>query len=414
LDGVGVTGTCDGVGDFLSSRTAWLALAFKEEGSAPIRCADEEEPGRFVHSSDSANSGAGAFGSFLDDEQSTLRESPETAWAASAAIRKATSFMLSEKDRVRQEEPRERDQRARCGDWGEAAVEVLTRGLPGWLRYEKRCLCCLYRDDEKDVIGEKLHFASGPADALMSICAACVDCELPEADDFIKIEARSEAERSGRPGEGSCGGEQLRERANCSSERSVPLFVSRADADVAACIAELSCENRFAWSAKLLCAGSTGRCEALRSLDRLPEESEETLADLFSPNLDSGVSSTAFETSKGLALAGGSASGASWSAGDGGGDAFRFSRIQRAMRDSISASIHSSTSWRSSFRKLAARFIRESSNDSREVLENVTRISSGGWTESNAKPPRNEPPKGEREANAGRISLDGRTSMVPE
>jgi len=82
----------------------------------------------------------------------------------------------------------------------------------------------------------------------------------------------------------------------------------------------------------------------------------------------------------------------------------RYSISQRAIRDSISASIHWSTSWWSSFRKLATRFSRESSNDSSEVWEKAARKSSCGRTEPMTKPPWNVPPKGERESNGHRVS----------
>jgi hypothetical protein len=56
----------------------------------------------------------------------------------------------------------------------------------------------------------------------------------------------------------------------------------------------------------------------------------------------------------------------------------RDSKTQRATRAFTSASIHSSMTWRSSLRRLAARFIRESSNDWRPVADEVRKKSSGG------------------------------------
>ncbi len=59
----------------------------------------------------------------------------------------------------------------------------------------------------------------------------------------------------------------------------------------------------------------------------------------------------------------------------------RHSRIQRAIRASISTPIHWSAIWRSSFRRFAHRFRRDSSNPSSAVCELVTKYSSGSWSE---------------------------------
>jgi hypothetical protein len=360
-----------------------------------------------------SSGGPRAIGGFLGRQSAEQQNSLETAWAVSGAICNISSCDISGKDGTQVEEGCGRNPIAWRHDRDEGAVEFLRYGVRGGANYQGRPTDSIHAEEGIRAIDSKAPRVSSPADGLVKLCADCLNRYLADRDDLTRIEARSGGERSGRPGGISGCTAPLRERRNVSSERSVPQFPSRGVASVAGLIDRPNCGRPLAWTARLLSPAPAGRWRDVRDLRRPLGEREGTLEDPFGPNVKSLVPPAAFGTSTVLAPVHSSAGVAQRVAPDSCSGELRFSRIQWAIRHSISASIHSSTTWRSSFRKLAARFMRESSNDSRDVLENVTRISSDGWTESNAKPPRNRPPKGEREAIGGRVSLKERTSMVP-
>ena len=401
-------------GETMSSRAVLGRGEVGDEGYARTHFANIEKLDSSAWWRVAPTGGTHAIAEVLAGESAADEKALKATRAAAGLTYHISSCELWVKDRAQQAEGYGRSLTARRHDEEHEASGLVSYGVRGGTNFQGRATSRFHADEEMYAIDEKIRRVSNPTHGFVKLCTECVDRHLADRDDVTKMEARSAAEQRGRLGGGNRGAGQLRERANFSSERSVPPLLSTVVASVTGGVDRANCGETLAWTVRFLSSVLAERREDIRGFRRPLEEGEETLSDPFAPTLKSSVPFAASGTSVGCAPAPISVGSARWVAPDSCGVEFRFSRIQRAIRHSISASIQSSTTWRSSFRKLATRFIRESSNDSREVLENVTRMSRRGWTESNAKPPRNEPPKGEREAIRGRVSLEGRTSMVPE